>query len=539
MIKVILIDDEKSIVEGMGTSIEWEKHGYELVACAYDGKEGYEKIMLYKPEVVIADITMPGMTGIELAEKLSKELPEVKVILLTCHEDFCYARQAIRLNICEYMVKHTMTREELYHILERIKKEIETEVQEKEKDLILALEINKNKYVVGEILINELLCNQAAEVNEINNRLKIYGYKLDKPLFIPAILRIDNYNEFASNNIFEDTSLAKFVIINVVGEILEAEDIGEVFSKDEDEYILIFNYKADLRFSILEKIKDVAAQIQKCLKKIIKYSCTIYLGCPSNDIKGLGSIYMDLKNIEESGFFLDDESIVSSVQNKPVKGMNLEKLSEIAIEYANALSSFSMQEAEEGVDKFVKVVREYKIGKPDAAMTAQKFFRSIIDQIRYYHCVSDKLTLESCLETLKHVNNVNSLKVVLVKYTEECIKLTEKNAPFASNPEIARIVEYVNKNLDKDINLDSAAKYICMNSSYFSRFFKSKTGENFVDFLSRARIEKAKKLLLNTSMTVDAIAEKVGHTNKAYFSKVFKKMTGVSPGEYKRMNKLQ
>jgi len=184
------------------------------------------------------------------------------------------------------------------------------------------------------------------------------------------------------------------------------------------------------------------------------------------------------------------------------------------------------------------IIREYKMAKTSAIMLAQKFIISIIDMVRSCSFENDRLSPEACISSLKYVHNVNSLKLLLLKYTYECIKTSKENAPFASNPEIARVVEYVNKNLDKEISLDSAARYICMNSSYFSRFFKNKTGENFVDFLSRVRIERAKQLILDTNLTIDEISQKVGYVNKSYFSRVFKKMTGMAPGQFRRLHKV-
>lgn len=536
MLTVMLVDDEINVIEGLKVSVEWEKHGFGVVCTANSGEEGYRKALEYKPDLVITDITMHKMDGFEMAEKIREKQPELSIIFLTCHQDFNYARKAVNLNIDEYLIKDTMTREEIYLALAKVKAGIEERWLKKKKTKELLIELNRNRCQLSEKLINELLKKELLDINSFERRLSIYNYNLSKQKYILSLLTIDRYINLLNSNMFNrDAELIQFAVLNVVEEILKKNDIGEVFPKSENNYVIIFNYTPNLKYSIDEKIAAVSKEIQSCIKEVIKTSCTIYIGTQVGSMHEIKHAYEDILILKNNRFYMQDGFLLSySKRESRFTNIDFQYVNDLLKEFDRHLENRNMELLTHLEYVFFEKVKKETIVAADVKMVIERLVNSLNKYIEKNVLMYQPVILDAYLKQLSIIDSVYELNETFHSLLKNAVEVLNKNAAFTCTPEMKKILNYISENLQEEISLDTIAAFVNMNSSYFSRYFKSKTGGNFIDFLTSMRIEKAKELLAETDLSIEEISAMVGHVNKAYFTKVFKKVTGFNPGEFRR-----
>lgn len=531
-----MVDDEINVIEGLKVSVDWQKHGFKIICTAVNGEEGCSKAIEQKPDLIITDITMPKLDGFGMAEEIRKKLPDVNIIFLTCHEDFSFAKKAVNLNIDEYLLKDTMTREEIYTALDKIKNRIEDRRLKKKNANELSIELNRNRRKLSEILINELLKNEMADMSDFENRLSIYNYNLSKQKFIPAILTIDRYIQLVSGSMFnKDCELIQLAVLNVVEELLKKYEIGEIFPKGENEYVIVFNYNPNLKYSIFEKITAISREIQSYIRDVFKTTCTIYLGSQLGTVHEVKRAYDELLCLKNYRFYQPDGGIlIYSKREYTAINIDFNYVNELIKEFERHLEALNLELLTHLEYIFFEKVVNERIIAADVKMVVERLLGSLNKSIEkngymYHQVISDDIE-----EQLYNMDSVYELKEAFHVYLLNAYNVLKKNAMYTCIPEMRKILNYISEHLQEDISLETMASYVNMNSSYFSRYFKCKTGGNFVDFLAGMRIEKAKELLVNTDFSIEEISILVGHVNKAYFTKVFKKVTGMNPGEFRK-----
>ncbi|SHO52406.1 response regulator transcription factor [Anaerocolumna xylanovorans] len=536
MLTVMLVDDEINVIEGLKVSLDWEKHGFGIICTAGSGEEGYIKAIEHKPDLIITDISMHKMDGIEMAEKIREKQPELSIIFLTCHKDFDFARKAVNLSIDEYLIKDTMTREEIYLALAKVKTGIEERWLKKKKTRELSIELNRNRCQLSEKLINELLKKELADINSFERRLNIYNYNLSKQKYILSLLTIDRYINLLNSNMFnKDAELIQFTVLNVVEEILKKNDIGEVFPKSENNYVIIFNYNPNLKYSMYEKIAAVSKEIQSCIKEILKTTCTIYIGIQVGSMQEIKGAYEDILTLKNNRFYMQDGFLLSySKRESKFSNIDFHYVNDLMKEFDHHLENRDIELLTHLEYVFFDKVKKENIFAVDVKMVVERLVNSLNKYIEknvfmYQHVIPDSYLKQLCI-----IDNVYELNETFHSFLKNAVDVLNKNAAYTCTPEMKKILNYITENLQEEISLDTIAAFVNMNSSYFSRYFKSKTGGNFIDFLTSMRVEKAKELLAETDLSIEEISIKVGHVNKAYFTKVFKKVTGFNPGEFRK-----
>lgn len=536
MLTVMLVDDEINIIEGFKISIDWEKHGYRVVCTAGNGEDGYHKAMEFKPDLIITDITMPKMDGFTMAEKIREQQPELNIIFLTCHQDFNFAKKAVNLGVYEYLIKDTMTRKEIYSALDKIKNDIEETRLKKKKANELSIELNRNRCQLSEILINELLKKELADIRAFERRLNIYNYNLSKQRYILSLLTLDTYVDLLEGNLFNsDADLIQLAVLNVVEEILKKHDIGEVFPNGENEYVIIFNYNPNLKISIDEKLTSVLKELQACIRKAVKTTCTVYMGIQVGSLQDIKRAYEETLGLKSYRFYKQNEVVIwHSSKEAPLSNIDMYYVNGLLKEFDKHLENLNIELLTHLEYVFFEKVKAENILGSEVRLVIERFIISLNKSMeRISHRYKPEIW-EAYQHQLNIIDNVYELKEVFHRYLVNAVAIMKKNAAYTCTPEMRKILKYIQDHIQEEISLETIAAYVNMNSSYFSRYFKSKTGGNFVDFLTGIRIEKAKELLMETDLSIEEISIQVGHVNKAYFTKVFKKVTGFNPGEFRK-----
>lgn len=523
MYKVLIVDDEDLIREGLKTFARWDTMGFEVVGEASDGDEALELVQKLKPHVVVTDIKMPRCTGIELMKKINEAGLNTKIVVLSGYDEFEYAKAALEAGAVDYLLK-PIKFDKLREVLGKIKDEYDRKIRENIK-INKALELLKNEFFLkvidGVIARREDILQQAKEVD----------ISFEWKYFLTVIIEIDNYHELISRYSAQDMDLYKFAIKNVAEEICSRYGKGYAFTRDNGEVAVVFCSDASSR----EFVKSMLNEIKKGIDSVLEFTVTVSCGDEFGDITMLKQSYMEARKRADMKFSLGKNRVIlpedaDTVEKKeapvPDNADNIESrlllhiqnqdMEGISLLLEQAFSGMTQRDAI--YDRFYSIIKLLSrfMEKNGAALS------DITDEnlFKYEHVVK-KETLEDIIADLKSVINGVMAYLNQTNYKSVSKVLNE-------------VKEYVNRHLGEDISLETVAQRVYMHPMYLSKLFKKETGVNFIDYLTSARVEQAKRLMQDITLKTYEISEMVGYKSPKHFSKVFKSVTGVTPKDYRR-----
>lgn len=532
--KVIVVDDEISVHEQLEKRILWSSMNLQLIGHAYDVKEAINLINSINPEIVITDIRMPSETGLDLMQYLKLRNFEGKVIVLSGYNDFEYSRSAFLFNAFDYLLK-PLRETELLIVLNKAIEEINKEKNlrnMKIDDSILnkGLTLMKDNFfyeVIKKIDIDE---NEfIIKADELNIEVPEYKYCILILKFIESeeLYDVDNFEK--ENNIYS-------VIRSKLQNILQ-----------ENECSIFRNPKIKSEFSILfplymrEKIHKAIEMANEMSKVIISemYSKITMLVGVSSIKNQLTNIYLAYQEAHEA---IKDITLIEDFKIKEFNTIN--HINSIDIkEWNNVKNKFMCFSEIEGLDGINEVIGELERFRNEKIISNSKlslleenlaFIIYSIEFISYQmnDNIKNKIRIKDLINKSKAYLNefqvfycMRSILEVL-KILKSC---SYKEGNDRSSKElIENIKEYI-KNNYKTASLTEVSEKFFINKNYFCSLFKSITGENFSNYLTKVRMDKAKFLLINSNLKIYEIAKIVGYDDQRYFSQVFKKVIGIKP----------
>lgn len=538
MLKLLIVEDELLVRKGLITAIDWNSLGFEVIGDAADGQEALDIARKMHPDIVLTDVRMPKMDGIELIKVLRNEFPSTKVVVLSCYDDFEYVKEAMRLGAVDYILKLSMQLDDLIKVMENVKKMIEEEKIEHYKSMKLYWQFNTNMYELRSKFFNDIINGCALPMTWWSETFSLLNLHLESAPYIVACMRIDDYGIVRQQNIMGDEGLLRFSILNITDEIIDNNKINaDIFHRKDDEFGIIFSLN---NCDITNEIENLCKELLQAFKLYLNISVSF----------GISEIFESLTDLRENYIYAlqavnfrwySGKGSINYYYNVPTyidrcyytkeyemrirdnlimgliddaKNMVMQILESIAMD--KILSPYNaFKECVEIVYTFANVVKQYGGNLNDIKDEKQNV---LYDTINY-------------CETLEDMKNwFNKFMIYYAKYLKKL-----KNQQYRR--EISKAIDYINVHYMEDIKLPDLAKYVGMDSAYFSFLFKKETGNNLTDYINRVRIEKAKEYLSFSDINIYEVAEKVGYANVSYFSKVFKQLVGMSPTKFKNILK--
>ena len=565
MIKVFLVEDEYAIREGIKKSVDWEKNGFELVGEAGDGEMAFPKILKTKPDILITDIRMPFMDGLELATLVKKELSDIKIVVLSGYDDFNYAKKAISIGVEEYILK-PVSGENLLKELGKIAESIRAHRQEeqaREKYLqdmeeIRALERQKfiHDMIDGKISMQESL-EQGRELG-IDITATYYSIVL--------------FQAFLKNR--EDSDINSYSGVNE--EILrrikeEYADLKNVYLYEQVGDVLCFLEKSDTLEEMDENVNRGIGIITNIMSEFGDWIYFISSGKPVERIRDVNNSYRDASRRFADRYMLDESCIILGNDDMPqrqkkiretieaekkdsakdmdfdnidirkldISGIDFKMLSQKTI--LHFLRSGTLSEVGDLVNEYFNSIGEDAMG---SIMFRQYILmESLLSGLTFLDSMGvgrDKASeiLGDLKDPIKYVETLDSSRDYIRMLLNKMIEYRNQ----VSDKKYLEIIEKAKKFIqdeyrNEDMSLQLVASNVNVSSNHFSAIFRKETGETFIDYLTRVRMENAKELLACTSMKTSEIGFEVGYRDPHYFSYIFKKTTGMSPKEYRRTKK--
>lgn len=536
MIKVFIVEDETVIREGIKRRIDWEANGLCLVGEAGDGELAYPMIQETKPDLLITDIMMPFMDGLELSELVKREMPQIKIIIISGFEHFVYANRALKIGIVDYLSKPVDARK-LLNIMIQVREQIEIEKQKRKYIELYEKEREKKRILKKNQLFNDMISDRCS-VSEIISR----GLQLE------IDLAAKEYNIILFQCWKEKTDvqveLSEQDIMNIIAEKLEEKQCKAVYFNRESEGGAILVKGKDR-----DELKCVVNKILKTLDQVTLtwtgYRYFAGIGQCFTRLRDITKCYYQANKAFAYRLFDQTKNVVFSAELQDIdkdQGMRM-NMDEIDLGRMDKdiledfLKNGSQQEVADFIDTYIEsigkanmdsmIFRQYIV--LDTNFAALRFLKKIgnkEERLKEHHTkVGDLLTNISSRELTRNY---------LIKIVDLCIESRDQMSKSRLEGWIEDAKDYINEHYgDEKISLNAVAAYVNVSPNHFSRVFRQVEGKTFVEYLTQTRLNKAKEMLRCSSMKTSDIGSRLGYRDAHYFYYIFKKEVGCTPKDYR------
>lgn len=530
MYRMMIVDDEILVRVGLKSTIDWESIGFTIVAEASNGEQAYELFQKYSPDVVMTDIKMPKMDGLKLTELIKSQNPKVKVILLTCYDEFTYAREAIKLGASNYVLKSEIEDEELINLMKEIRSELDKEMDKIEKYSILQHQINSNLTVLKEKLLSDLIESKVTIDDEFNAKCEDLNLNLEGKSFVLAVMYKDNLKSF-ENYSEKDWQLMDSAIVNIAMEILTEKGLKFLVGfRDNSLVLLIINDPA-----AKGEIEAAVKRIKEAALNYLNISLTVVLSSEYKDISRTSHAYKKCEERSQLMFYNERGSIIHS-DRLSMDGINTVELKE---NYTKAVINYLDEENLEKAKETILNLEELFRRKHAVPFQVRLYYISLVNDIleHYYNSILDESEL-SCYSSYNSLilnsEKLSDITKAVITFIEGVINSIRQDRLANSKNVIHKSINYIEKNYSEKISLESIAEHVNLSKQYLCYIFKRETGENVSHYINKVRVEKAKELIKKYDYKAKELFDKVGFSDQHYFSKTFKKITGMTIGEYRK-----
>ena len=525
MKRVLIIDDEYLIGQLINSLIHYQELDLVNVGVFSNSEQALETILTDAPDIVITDMRMPGIDGLEMIRKSREAGQNIKFIVVSGYREFEYAYQALNFGVEDYILKPVKERE-LNRTLAKVMEKIETENKTRE----IFFHYDKSREILRSDLMNRIIEDEITEMPD-GAILQFRGsYYLGIDLKLDCI-------EYPGRHEKE----MDLLIENVRGIMEESVSLGVseflLCCKDAMHVYCMINYSEEQKVFLDKLLSDLLARVKDYLLGFDRYRATMGIGTEQT------SFFRIQKSIQEAyravcnrirfgtGRLIYFEELTGSHGEEFLKAVE-----NMSADMKKAIDVCSVEEINACVDSVMHLQR---------SMSEYDFFyvyKAAIQMVEvfYQYCKELNLAVDKqkyeILEAIMHCTGMRQLVNLLKNSFSVCINRILLQKENESSLPIRVAQGYIADHLGEKIQLETIAEVVNLNPVYFSALFKKETGTNFATYLANERMEKAKKMLVDTNDTIEAIGCLVGYGNYKYFCQQFKKLVGVKPNVYRRLH---
>ena len=536
MQKLLIVEDEKSIFFLLNSCILYDELGLELVGYAENGQTAYDMIMEKRPDIVITDISMPIIDGLELIEKVQKQRVNPKFIIVSGYAQFEFAKKAVRLGVRDYLLKPINSNE-----LNKSLAQLIQEISENGSDGTLLRSADHHKEKVRTSFVMSILYRDIdfhdVSVEQVN---RDYFYSFQRGCFCSLAVRVDYYSDIVIGIKNHITDHLMIIIRNCFSDV--CYDIG-VTEHQENIYVILNLEKNKQKIDEIKALcKRLLAGGKKLTEAYADTGITVCLGKIVPDIDALSDSFdaalhlLDMRIVKgvdrvldfyESGYkestegrkYVLTDSLLHGLVEKVECNELIEVKGNISAIFQDVLNfckreDVSVYKTLRGVILNVLSVVKQKGNFPNELMDLYQELLVELSRCSRYSDIVSSLPEKMTAGILKFRKDEQSEGSLIMK----------------------RVLEYISQNYDKQLKLEEAAEQVFITPAYLGIIFKKETGKNFTAYLTELRMEKAKELLLDVRININEITYKVGYHNVRYFSRTFKEYVGITPKEYRRIH---
>ena len=544
MLKIFLAEDEVIVRETIKRMIPWEELGFELVGEAADGEMALPLLIRQKPDLLITDIKMPFMDGLTLAKLAKKELPELKIVILSGYDDFNYAKQAINIGVEDYLLK-PITKNALIERLSEIRGRYEHEKTQKEyyekfQREMQAYEKNSSRDFF------EALVRGSMDMMEVYKKAEKLGVDIVAEAYNILIFTMNSEEDFSGQK--EGYSEWEAETLEMLEEFFSGHPSAMLFRSNIFSYGVLLKGQKE---SIKEITKECVGKIQGILnRKESKREWFLAVGQPVERLSQIKKSYHTASRAfsqrylyGENILYYDEMEMMEHRSGQADTNDNayLKKVDVNALNPA-ILQKFLSNGIQEEIENFVKDYF-YAIGQePMESLVFRNYVIlnvrfSVITFLKGLGCDTEGMEPENTEEILvESGKNIENAIAYAEKMISRAITIRDQNSGNKNRSILKTAVDFIDEHyMDEDISLNTAANVANVSSNHFSALFSQNMGQTFIEYLTSLRMNKAKELLRCTGMRSSEIAGEIGYKDAHYFSYLFKKTQGMTPSDYRKV----
>ncbi|TLS48547.1 response regulator transcription factor [Paenibacillus antri] len=539
MYQLLIVDDEETVVDGLADTVPWETIGIETVHRAYSGHQALELVDAYAIDIVITDIRMPGISGVELIGRIRERSPRTKTILLSGHSEFEYAQEGLRQHASDYLLKPIRFDDLLASVaraIDRIREEWEDVVSHRR-----ALDaLRQHLPLLRADLLNELLQGRRFAAESLTEKLRMLEVELAAGDAV-SLLLVRLEEPFAGSDP-GSLSLFQYAIVNMAEEIFAGEFM--LWAAKERHDYLVFLAKGvapcgqpgeSLRER--ERLENLAAQLQKSVNSYLKGTISI-VASP------WGAFPDDVATLYESSVAalrrrLGAESELFATwkeQHGADEGVHSLRLLYEPPLLQHLLEAGRWSTAEEKLEAIFEELEARFSDSLEHLLEAYYSIASVLSYIAHKNGRRLETVIAREFDLFAESGGLRSIGR-LREWTRTSIERIradmEHEVKETRTSVVQQVHEYIERHLTGDVSLQAIAGHVHLHPVYLSRVYKLETGESLSDYLYRFRMNTAAHLLKGTDDKIYEIAERLGYAHPPYFIKVFKKEFGMTPQEYR------
>nr|WP_296054636.1 response regulator [uncultured Blautia sp.] len=541
MLKIFLAEDEVIVRETIKRMIPWEDLGFELVGEAADGEMALPLLLRQKPDLLITDIKMPFMDGLTLAKVAKKEIPGLKVVILSGYDDFNYAKQAINIGVEDYLLK-PITKNALIERLTEIRSRYEHEKTQKEyyekfHREMQAYEKNSSRDFF------EALVSGSMDMMEIYRRSEKLGLDIVAEAYNVLIFTMNCEEDFSGQR--EGYSEWEAESLELLEEFFSENTSAMLFRCNIFSYGVLIKGQKE---TIEENTRSCVSEIQRILdRKEQKRQWFVAAGEPVERLSQIQKSYYSASRAFSQRYLYDENILyydeMASMEKKNVTEDDSTYLQKVDVNALNPviLQKFLSNGLLEETENFVKDYF-YAIGQePLESLVFRNYVTlnvrfSVMSFLKEIGCATRTLEQEDTEDVLSESSkSLENAIAYAEKIISQAIALRDQNSGNKNRSILKTAVDFIDSHyMEEDMSLNKAANAANVSANHFSALFSQNMGQTFIEYLTNLRMNKAKEYLRCTSMRSSEIAGEIGYKDAHYFSYLFKKIQGMTPSDYRK-----
>jgi two-component system response regulator YesN len=531
--RLLIVDDEYWIRKRLISTVNWNELGIGEIYEAEDGKQALGICIEHEPDIIVTDINMPELSGIELMQALNESALYPRIILISGYNEFEYARSALKLGAVDYLLK-PVDENELVKIVKNCIEDLES--LKKEKELMNALEKSSGeirKRVIADLLFGKIK-------NPDYSLLHLGHIGIDFP-YSSAVCLITRASAVAKpdKNDYVEETLISFSIANTMEDVLSPL-FGHCFILQMEDMNIAVLFSEKEGGDLKQLLKEAIDSLESRLKQQIHVDIVFGLGDVVSDVLELHHSYKTAKHFINIFNYNDWKNVLEYGDKYQSDYFDLQNvycdynLNAITADIRNCDSASALAGLKVLVDDFIA----HRAGNP-TPLQIKLFFINVMNTL-FKSCLvssppSEEL-LNVCIDSLEEVGTFLTSEKLTANLQRIVDFLIAQYSAFIGNKRhwlIDRITEYIHENYSAPLTMQDVANNFFLNPSYFCKLFKEETGYTFTHYLMKLRVDKAKDLMTMSTQKLYDIAAAVGYGNVQYFSTIFKEIEGVTPSQYR------
>ena len=529
--RIMLVDDEEEVRKAMIRNMNWERLGFTVAGDAENGEDALEKLEQLEPDVVMTDIRMPYMDGLTLIARIRERYPFIKILIFSGYDDFEYAKQAIKFNVTEYILK-PVNGEELAEILKRVRLNLDEEIKQRRNISSLQESYMGSLPILKELFLNDLV-QRTTDVSGVVSKLREYGIDiLDARKWLAAVIHIEHTEQAENRVLSQHQELIPISVRSLVEDHLKFYCRFAVFNSTEGITLIAAVDQDNTETGLVNLLNDICKESRRLLEVMI----TIGVGCSCNTLQEIGRSYQTAVDALGYRAIVGGGRTLCINDVEPISRGKLQLDAKGEAELTAAVKFGPREQIENILRELTARMEDAKVHVGQYQVYMLTIVSCLVRLMQQYDLNMEEMfdSEERYIDIMRGICRRETFADELIPVACRMNEVLNRERDNTTKKVILEAKAYIQENYaDPELSVDMLCRHLHMSPAYFSTVFKKETGQTYINYLTEVRLRKAEELLKNTDDKTYKIAQKVGYQEQNYFSYVFKKRFGISPTKYR------